>query len=303
MSGHLAQIQEGKEKVNQIFDLLDVAEATRADYKARIGLFLNFTGNIGLNHDSFLAFKRYLADRTDLAVASKNKYLIAAKIFLNELNRRGIIPVNITQNVKVFNQGRKHKKEGLNEEEVARLSEELQQLEDNAKNLRLKAVLGFLLLQGLRQCEIVRLDVKDIDLVNNLAFIRGKGQDDKQSINLHPEVVKTLKIYLRSNKIADGALFVSTSNNIGQRRLTTRGLRLIIKDFFKQLDIDKSVHGTRHFFVSQLVRHYKGDLLSVARYSRHKSIETLQVYDDNVKLKADLPRYYEVFDGIKLNKD
>lgn len=301
MSGELITILEGKEKANHIFDLLDVAEATRQDYKARIGLFFDFIEVGGFDRDSFLKFKRHLAERTDLAVASKNKYLITAKIFLNELNRRGIIPVNITQNVKVFSQSRRHKKEGLTDEEVAILSEKLQQLEDNPKTLRLKAVLGFLLLQGLRQCEIVRLDIKDIDLANKLAFIRGKGQDDKEIINLHPETVLTLKNYLRSNKIADGALFVSQSNNNRSKRLTTRGLRKIVKEFFYQSGINKSIHGTRHFFVSQLVKNYKGDLLEVARYSRHKSLEMLQVYNDNIKLKADLPRFYETFEDIKIN--
>lgn len=303
MGGELTTILEGEEKANQIFDLLDVAKATRQDYKARIGLFFDFIRENGFDRDSFLKFKRYLAERTDLAVSSKNKYLITAKIFLGELNRQGFIPVNITQNVKVFSQSRKHKKDGLTEKEVAIITEKLQQLEDNQKSSRLKTILAFLLLQGLRQCEIVRLNVEDIDLANSLAFIRGKGADDKEAINLHPETAQTLKTYLKTNKIADGALFVSQSNNNRSKRLTTRGLRKIVKGFFEESGIEKSTHGTRHFFVSQLVKNYKGDLLEVARYSRHKSLEMLQVYNDNIKLKADLPRFYKVFEDIKLNEN
>ena len=301
MNVKLATIIKENQEINRIFDFLDISETTREEYKSRIKLFLEFTSDNDFNHNTFLEFKRYLAKRNNLAVSSKNKYLITAKLFLKELNRRGLIPVDITQNIKVFKQSRKHKKNGLNVEEVANLSKELQQLEDNPKNLRLKAILSFLLLQGLRQCEVVRLDIKDIDLVNNLAFVRGKGQDDDESINLHLETSKTLKYYLRSNKISDGALFVSKSNNSNQKRLTTRGLRGIIKKLFNRLEIDKSVHGTRHFFVSQLVKSYKGDLLEVARYSRHKSLEMLQVYDDNIKLKKDLPRFYKTFNSIKIN--
>ncbi len=300
MSGELVILLKEKGKAKQVFDLLDISDATKKDYQSRIRLFLEFTKSQGLNHNTFLKFKRYLKGRNNLAVSSKNKYLITAKIFLNELNRRGLIPVNITQNVKVFSQSRKHKKSGLNVEEVAKLSKELQQLEDNPKNLRLKVILSFLLFQGLRQCEVVRLDIKDVDLVNSLAFIQGKGADDKEAINLHPKTTQALKTYLKASKIADGALFTSQSNNHRSGRLTTRGIRKIVKDFFRELGIDKSTHGTRHFFVSQLIRSYKGDLLNVKKYSRHKSLEMLIVYDDNLKLKEDLPRFYKTFEDIKI---
>lgn len=44
----------------------------------------------------------------------------------------------------------------------------------------------------------------------------------------------------------------------------------------------------------------KGDLLEVSRLTRHKSLEMLQVYNDNIKFKADLPRFYETFGDIKI---
>jgi integrase len=47
-------------------------------------------------------------------------------------------------------------------------------------SIRLKAILSLLALQGLRQVEIVRLDVKDLDLVSKTAFVLGKGRDDKE---------------------------------------------------------------------------------------------------------------------------
>lgn len=301
MNEQLTQIMGTKEQAKKFFDFLDVSRETIKDYHSRIGLFLDFIKENKLNNNSFLNFKRELSKRNDLSVASKNKYLITARIFLNELHRLGYIPVNITQNIKVFSQNKKHKKEGLNQQEVEVITEKLQKLEENPKNSRLKAVMAFLLLQGLRQCEIVRLNFNDLDLVNNRILVKGKGSDDKEIVNLHPETTRTLKKYLKLNKIADGALFVSQSNNNRLKRLTTRSLRKIVKDFLNELKINKSTHGARHFFVSQLVKSYKGDLLEVARYSRHKSIEMLQVYNDNIKLKADLPRFYETFDNIKIN--
>lgn len=285
---------------DKIFDSIDANEATREDYKYRIGLFLNFAG-ASFNRDTFLNFKRYLTNRTDWAVATKNIYLTSARIFLKELNRQGLLPADITQNVKSFSQDKKHKKDGLNDGEIALLSEKISRLLDNPENTRLKAILSLLALQGLRQIEITRLDVSDIDLVSKKALVRGKGKDDKEQVDLHPGTVKALTVYLKTNTIGSGPLFQSNSNNSKRERLTTRGVRQIVKRVLDELGIDKSTHGFRHFFTTTLIKNYKGDLLEVATYTRHKSLEMLQVYFDKVKRDADLPRYYKAFDGVKFS--
>jgi len=292
-------VSDAREKANQVFDLLDVSEATRKDYKYRIGLFLNFTSERGFNRNSFLEFKRSLAERTDLAVSTKNKYLATAKIFLKEANRQGFLPADITQNIKTFSQNKKHKRDGLNDEEIKKLTDKIQTLPATLQNTRLKAILSLLIFQGLRQVEVIRLDVKDIDFISKIAFIQGKGQDDKEPINLHPEAVKALQGYLESNKIADGALFTSQSNNSKNKRLTTRTIRDIIKEVLDTLEIKKTTHGFRHYFTTTLIKTYKGDLLEVAQYTRHKSLEMLQVYNDNINRKADLPRFYKAFNGVR----
>ena len=287
-----------KNKADQIFDLLDVSEATRQDYKYRIGTFLDFVKDTGYNHNSFLECKRHLASRVDIGDSTKNKYLAAARVFLKELNRNGVLPVDITQNVKTFQQSKKHKKDGLNDDEVSKLTEKIRQLPCTSNNTRLKAILTLLTLQGLRQIEIARLDIQDIDFVARKAYVRGKGRDDKEAIDLHPETIKALREYLDTNGIADGALFQSRSNNARNRRLTTRAIRLIVTRLLKELGINRSTHGFRHYFTTKLIKAYKGDLLEVAQYTRHKSLEMLQVYNDRIKKESDLPRYYETFQGV-----
>lgn len=298
--GQALTISNPQAKAEKVFDLLDVSEATRQDYKYRIGLFLDFTSERGFNRNSFLDFKRALAERTDLAVSTKNKYLATAKIFLKEANRQGALPADITQNIKTFSQSKKHKRDGLNDEEMSKLTEAVKVLPATPQNARLKAILSLLVFQGLRQVEITRLDVRDIDFISKTAFIRGKGQDDKEPINLHPEAVRALQGYLKSYKIADGALFTSQSNNSKNKRLTTRALRDIVKETLNALGIEKTTHGFRHYFTTTLIKTYKGDLLEVAQYTRHKSLEMLQVYNDNINRKADLPRFYRAFGEVRL---
>lgn len=286
--------------IEKVFDSLDVTSSTRADYKARIGLFLEYVDERGFNRDSFLSYKRHLAQKTDFTVSTKNKYLAAARVFLKELNRQGVLPADTTQNIKGFRQNKKHKKDGLNDSEMDLLVERMQALSNTSQNDRLKALVGLLALQGLRQVEIIRLDVTDVDLVAKTAFVQGKGRDDKEPIDLHPETVKLIKNYLASNKIKSGALFQSQSNNSKHKRLTTRGLRKIITNTLLDLGIEKSTHGFRHYFTTKMIKSYKGDLLEVAGYTRHKSLEMLQVYFDKVKRESDLPRYYATFDGMSL---
>lgn len=291
-------VNDTKANAERIFDLLDVSDNTRMDYKYRIELFLDFLKRNPININSYLEFKRRLGSRNDFSVATKNKYLATAKIFLKELNRQGVLPADITQNIKTFSQDKKHKRDGLNEEEMSRLILKLKELPPTSENARLKALLALLALQGLRQIEIIRLDVKDLDLVAKVAYIQGKGRDDKEPIDLHPETVKTLKEYLRSNKKASGSLFTSRSNNNPNNRLTTRAIREIVTGFLKQLGIEKSVHGFRHYFTTTLIKTYKGDLLEVAQYTRHKGLEMLQVYNDSIKKQADLPRFYKAFKEV-----
>lgn len=296
----LADRNSQRIKAEKVFDSLDISENTRKEYKYRLGLFLEFINKNPINNTSYLEFKRYLTNRTDFSTSTKNKYLATAKIFLKELNREGILPVDITQNIKTFNQSKKHKRDGLNDEEIGKLVNWLKNLPQNPQNARLKAIISLLALQGLRQIEIIRLNVNDLDLVAKVAYVQGKGKDDKESVNLHPETVKTLRDYLKTNAVASGALFVSQSNNSRNERLTTRSIRQIVTETLKPLGIVKTTHGFRHYFTTKLIKTYKGDLLEVAQYTRHKNLEMLQVYNDSIKRKADLPRFYSAFEGINL---
>ncbi len=286
-----------KARANEIFDSLDVSETTLADYKYRIGLFLNFISDNGINHNSYLKFKRNLAQRTDFSVATKNKYLATAKIFLRELNRQGLLPVDITQNIKTFNQNKKHKKDGLTHSEIENLVEKLKQWDNSPRNTRIKALFSLLAFQGLRQIEIIRLDIMDLDLASAIAFIRGKGQDDKELIYLHPETVKALKLYLKTNKIADGALFKSLGNRKSYR-ITTMTIKRDLKAVLEPLGIEKTTHGFRHFYITTLLK--KFDVRDVRKFSRHKNLEMLIVYDDELDIKSKSSEVFDCFSGLNV---
>lgn len=278
-----------------IFDSLDIADSTKQDYLARLPQFIGWLRQNGISQDALLNYKQYLRSRSDLGIASKNKYLAVARISLKELHRRGNISVDLSLNVKSFQQSHKHRVEGLTEQEVSILCQHLRELPDSFKAVRLRAIIALLIYQGLRSVELTRLDVSDVSLSSKQLMVLSKGHDDKDLIYLHPQTVKALRTYLRWSKVKHGALFTSLWGQTKGKRLSTRGLRLIVKNQFSELGIEKTVHGTRHYFTTTLVKAYKSDLLRVARYTRHRSTEMLMVYNDQVLDKYDLAKFNKVF--------
>lgn len=291
-------LQNLRGKAKEVFSLLDISSSTREDYTYRIGLFLEFISEKGFNRDSFLEFKRYLKERDDFTAATKNKYLASGRVFLKELARNGVIPVDITLNVKSFKQSKKHKKEGLSEGEITKLSKRIRDLPDAPKNSRLKALFCLFCLQGLRQVEVTRLNIEDLDLAGGLIYIQGKGRDDKELVYLQDETRKALGRYIKICRIGSGALFRSLSHNKSPR-LTSRAIKLEFGALFKELGINKTVHGFRHYFVTHLLKSF--DVGIVRKFSRHKSLDMLIVYDDEINLREKKDKVFSCFEGIKVS--
>lgn len=270
-----------------IFDTLDIQPSTKSEYQKRILKFLRFMETQTITRDLLLAYKQYLRDDNTLGVASKNKYLTTARIALREMYRQGLTPVDLSVGVSSFQQNIKHKVNGLTEEEVARICEYLQTQDGSFKSARLRALVSLLLFQGLRQIEICRLDFNDIDLANGTINVLGKGRNDKEHIHLHKTTIKALRSYSRASHTKYGPAFYSLNGRNKGQRLTTRGLRQIIQNLFNELGIEKTVHGSRHFFTTELIKHYKSDLTTVARFTRHNSLEMLTVYNDEIASEND----------------
>ena len=285
----------GNEDIAKCFERLDISEKTRRDYMANIKPFQGFMNDRGgLNVDSFLEYKRELERRQDISISTKNAYLTAARIILKEANKRGALPADITANVKSFKQSKKHKRPGLNESEIRQVLTAAAESGDT----RERALLALLTFQGLRQIEISRLDITDLDLITGQALIHGKGKDDKEPVYLHPETARALREYLAAEGRKSGPLFISRDRAHKGHRLTTRAIRGIIQRRLQELGIKKFTHGFRHYFTTRLLEEFNGDLLKVATYTRHSSIETLQIYDDRIKQAAELPKYYGAFESL-----
>lgn len=288
------------DQAQKIFDMLDVSSSTREDYKKRIGYFIKFVEERGFNINTFLEFKRHLAKQNHYGISTKNKYLIVSRIFIREIVRRGILPNDITNNIRTFPQSRKHKKFGLSQDEVDRLTEWLRNLPPTPRTWRTRAVFALLILNGLRSIEIQRADRTDLQISKKLLYVRRKGMEhEREPVHLHPTTARVLREYVKSNKIADGALFVSGSNNSQNKRITTKGLRDITGIAYSSAGIDKTGnHCARHFFCTHMIKKFDGKLTEIIKYSGHSDLSMLQVYNDNVEMTESLPKFYRAFDNI-----
>lgn len=148
----------------RVFDLLPISRAPRADYKARIGLYIDFINQHGMSRNTLLEFRGYLEGRTDYSVSTKNKYFTTANGCTGVMYTAGLIPVDATKDIsgkdiKGFTQNKKQRleKDGLTNDDVTRLTNYLQTLEPSPATARLKALFSVFMLQGLRQVEVVRL--------------------------------------------------------------------------------------------------------------------------------------------------
>src|SRR5487761_1290032 len=294
-----------RDNAYEVFDYLDVSEATRLDYRARLAPFISFIDNNQFNLNTFLEFKRELRGREDLSASTKNKYLVVARIFLKELHRQGIMPTDITHNIRNFRLDKRHKVNGLDEREVELL--ELWCQRNSTYGYRQVAMICLLFYQGLRIGEVCKLDWEDVLWRSNQVLIKGKGRDDKETILLHPVSAKAIKRYYDIRRYYEiegnrprGAMFRSRSIPSKQGRLTTRGLRLIVKNAFEEQGIDKPVHGLRHTYVTRLVKYFNGDITKVAQFSRHRSLEMVQVYNDAVLMESDYRGYIKAFSNVTL---
>jgi len=217
------------------------------------------------------------------------------------------MPTDITLNVRNFRQDKHHKKDGLTEKEVGLVQTWCY---IHMSDFRDVAIICLLFYQGLRQAEVVRLNWEDIHFRSKTAWIRGKGRDDKEPVFLHPDTMIALRRLYNFQccdfergvfKRPRGVIFRSKTFRSQSNRLTTRGLRHMVKEMFAEMYIEgKSTHSFRHYFVTQLLKVYGGDVTSVMQYTRHRSVQMLQVYNDRIIQESDLPKFFQTFDSAKL---
>jgi integrase/recombinase XerC len=156
------------------------------------------------------------------------------------------------------------------------------------KGLRDYALLMLLWSNALRRSEVSKASIADFDPVAKTLRIFGKGRgNNAETVSLGSGTVMAIESWLeaRGEHDPDKALFCSV--NIGYRdgRLSTQSIYDIVKSRCKDAGITKAMspHRVRHSAITAALEATNGDVRRVQKLSRHSSLNTLLIYDDNRK--------------------
>ena len=124
------------------------------------------------------------------------------------------------------------------------------------RNARDLAIVGLMLMHGLRSAEVITLNRDDLLLSEGQIRVRGKGSK-MRFLPLAPETTQLLDHYLRLERPdpCSAALFVVLKGPARGHRMTPAGLRSLFRHHRHTTGIQKAnPHRFRHTFASDMVR-------------------------------------------------
>jgi integrase/recombinase XerC len=154
------------------------------------------------------------------------------------------------------------------------------------KGIRDYALLILLWSNALRRSEVSKANIGDFDQKERTLRIFGKGRGNQSEIiSLGKATVSAIESWLtaRGGHQPDKALFVSVNPGYRDGRLCTQSIYDIVSDRCQSAGITKvmSPHRIRHSSITAALEATGGDVRRVQKLSRHSSLNTLLIYDDN----------------------
>ena len=212
--------------------------------------------------------------------ATIERKLATLKSFFSYLKNEEIIDINPADNITFPKKDRKLPR-FLEAEEIDKFFDAI--LGEEIYDKRDRAILETLYSTGIRVSELADLDINDVDKVNNLIKVLGKGSKER-IVPIGDRAKQTILIYLsaRKNVAEHEPLFLNSKN----RRLDTRTVRHILDKWSKQTRLGKHIspHSIRHSFATHLLDR-GADLRSVQELLGHSNLSTTQIYTHVTKEK------------------
>ncbi len=274
---------------------------TIRNYHHYLSRFLDFAVQKGITDpgdidlDVVRSFRLYLNRLTDektgrnLKLITQNYHVIALRAFLKYLAKRDINTLSAEKIELAKNPSREVGV--LNNEEIQRIMEAVNQEPVEVLKLRDLAIMELLFSSGIRISELTQLKIKQLNFERGEFTVRGKG-DKLRLVFMSPEAAERIKKYLAKRNDNNPALFVSHTKigntvtkqieSIGGAQipgLTPRSVQRIIKKYAALAGIMHKVtpHTFRHSFATDLLQN-GADIRSVQTLLGHASITTTQIY-------------------------
>jgi len=167
------------------------------------------------------------------------------------------------------------------------------------KFLRDKAIVALMLCLGLRSCEILNLQLHDIDLDASQIRVRGKGGKERL-LPISPWITSSLTNYLTLERpsVAHTSCFVVLKGTRCGQPMTPSALRKIFRHRRDHNAFLKNAHPHRfrHTFCTNLIRQ-KVPLPIVQKLMGHASIDTTLLYI-NLSMEDVAAEYHHAMDAL-----
>lgn len=280
--------------INDFVSEKDVKERTRNQYKINLNQWFRWLNVQKVNPRNprkadAIAFKDYLNKTKSIYTIAS--YVTTIKLFYKWLEDQGIFE-NIAAPVKFPKRSDQHKKDYLRAEQVIDLLQSMPL--KTISDFRNYAIVNLMLRTGMRRCEVVRMNVEDIMITNNIyqLQIQRKGRTTKdQTITLDKAIVDPIQEYLSlRDMFADSSpVFINHSRfNINQR-INEDYISRLAKESMRRIGIDRkdmTCHSFRHtaaitaikakalpYEVQQMLGHRRGSTTEI--YFKAAESETM----------------------------
>lgn len=232
----------------------------------------------GSANETALAYRTDLLSRT-LAPATINRRLAAVRSLVKLARLLGI--VGWTLDVGGVKAERYRDTKGPGRVGVVRLFGALEG-QTTGKAIRDVAILRLLFDLALRRGEVVSLDLADLDLEAGTVAVLGKGRTQRTKLTLPKPTKAALEHWLLLRGSTPGPLFPSFDRAQKGTRLTGRSVARLVAEVGRLAGLGTvRPHGLRHAAITEALTLTRGDVRAVQRFSRHRDLRVLTVYDDN----------------------
>jgi integrase/recombinase XerC len=214
--------------------------------------------------------------KRDLSPVSIQRKLAAVRSLFKFMLREGAIEVNVARLVRTPKAPKKLPEVMTAEQTNQLIDGVTSSLLDKPHVARDRAIFELLYGCGLRVSELTGLDLDDLDRSEGWIRVRGKGRKERQ-VPLTGKAAEALERYLAERPIAarERAVFL----NYRRSRITTRGVRGIVKTYATALSGDPSLHphSFRHAYATHLLAD-GADLRAIQELLGHARLSTTQKY-------------------------
>jgi len=153
------------------------------------------------------------------------------------------------------------------------------------KGVRDLAIILLLRDSALRRGEVCSLRLEDVDLSRGRLWILGKGDIEREAFPMNGPTRRALEAWLEVRGPAEGALFTPLTRKHKISKLTHlcgRTVYQIVQSRGAAIGLELHPHDLRHSGITAAAKRWKGSMMGLVAFSRHKNPSTVQIYVDDV---------------------